>query len=125
VPAPERHARTARSLPVFAALVSLAFVSVAGVPHASSQTLDDPAAAAVAAPVQEFVVSDAVESRVERDGYDVTDPPPPAAATAPVVGTPDPGSAQAPMSSSLPAVGRRRSAVKLHFSTPRVLGVLE
>ena len=95
MPAPQRHARTARSLPVFAALVSLAFVSVAGVPHASSQTLDDPAAAAVAAPVQEFAVSDAVESRVERDGYDVTDPPPPAAATAPVVGTPDPGSAQA------------------------------
>ncbi len=95
MPTPERHARSARSLPVFAALVSLAFVSVAGVPHASSQSTAATASTTVAAPVQEFVVEDAVESRVERDGYDVTDPPPPAAATAPTAGTPDPGSAQA------------------------------
>lgn len=95
MPAPERHARTARSLPVFAVVVSLAFVSVAGVPHASSQSLAATVPESVPVPVQEFVVDGAIESRVERDGYDVTDPPPPAAATAPAAGAPDPGSAKA------------------------------
>lgn len=95
VDAPERHARTARSLPVFAALVSLAFVSVAGVPHASSLTLAADGTPSVALGSQEFTAAHSAAIEIDRDGYGVTDPPPPQVAAAPAAGKPDPGSAKA------------------------------
>jgi len=97
VPAPERHARSHASLPVFAAMVSLLFVSVAAVPHASSLELGAPASAAERSPtgvgIQEYEVAGAATIvDQERSDYGVTERH---ILSAPAVGIPDPGSAQA------------------------------
>lgn len=95
---PARRARPARSLPVFAAVVSLGFVSVAAVPHASSLTLDAAAAPSTTIGAQAFSAADGYATGdVERSSYDVTEPPPPppVARTAPAAGRPDPGTAKA------------------------------
>ncbi|MEO8263302.1 MAG: lytic transglycosylase domain-containing protein [Pseudolysinimonas sp.] len=88
----ERHVRAPWSLPVFASLVTLAFVGVTAVPGNSS------AQAEVRAPgveqeTQTIVVAGERDTPAARDaGYTVTDPP---KATAPATGVPDPGTAQA------------------------------
>jgi len=93
VQGPERHARSAASLPVFAAVVSLLLVSVAAVPHASSLELRDEEQAVVAVGAQQFEVGAWARSdEFDRPGYGVTERH---IITAPAVGVPDPGSAQA------------------------------
>ncbi|MCY7413144.1 MAG: lytic transglycosylase domain-containing protein [Salinibacterium sp.] len=90
-----RHSRTPWSLPVFASFVSLAFVLAAITPPVSTSV-----AAAITAPaqsgadVQSLTATGAHSNSIARDGFTVTkiEPPKP---TAPAVGEPDPGSAQA------------------------------
>lgn len=92
--------RSAASLPVFAALVSLLFVSVTAVPHASSLELSaEERQRQSEAGAQDFSVAAAAMSLSSaRSSYGVTEPPPPpppVTLSAPAVGRPDPGSAQA------------------------------
>jgi hypothetical protein len=84
----ERHVRSRWSLPVFATAVTFAFVV------ASLSPAEAPAAQAVAPGVptdtQDFVNADAVHPGAVRDEFAVS-----RVRTAPAVGIPDPGSAQA------------------------------
>jgi len=88
----ERHVRARYSLPVFASLVTLAFVGVTAMPGNSV------AQAEVRAPAEQqgtqtIVVAGERQTPAGRDGgYTVTDPP---KATAPATGIPDPDTAQA------------------------------
>ncbi len=84
----ERHVRSRWSLPAFATLVTFAFLT-------SSLSPSQPASARVLAPDadlpgQSLVVADPAHPGAARDGYDVT-----RIRTAPAVGTPDAGTAQA------------------------------
>lgn len=89
----ERHVRAPWSLPLFASLVTMAFVLVTAMPGTST------AEAEVRAPSpdsggQSIVVAEGSEGSVPRqsESYTVTDPP---RNTAPATGVPDPGTAQA------------------------------
>ena len=98
----ERHVRSGWSLPLFASMASLAFVVVmlveptgAGARAAALQ-----ASRGSSQPLagQTLQVDDEAEVDLSRDGYGVTAPPTPAqlaALSAPAVGKPDPGTAQA------------------------------
>lgn len=83
----ERHVRSRWSLPAFATAVTFAFV-VASL----SPTEQPPAFAAAPAPVggQDFANADAVHPGAARDDYAVS-----RVRTAPAIGLPDPGTAQA------------------------------
>jgi hypothetical protein len=91
-PIEERHVRAPYSLPLFASLVTLAFVAVTAMPGNSS------AQAEVRAPAPEqelqsvVVAGERLADAVRESGYTVTDPP---KATAPASGIPDPDTAQA------------------------------
>jgi hypothetical protein len=91
-PTEERHVRAPYSLPLFASLVTLAFVAITAMPGNST------AQAEVRAPAEEqetqtiVVAGERIAEAVRESGYTVTDPP---KATAPASGIPDPGTAQA------------------------------
>src|SRR5690606_8235169 len=86
---PERHVRSRWSLPLFAAASSLAFVVASMVsPHPVPSA--DALAPAADLGSQTLAVGTGVEQTVTRDGYQVS-----RHSTAPAVGVPDPGSAQA------------------------------
>jgi len=93
----ERHARSAASLSVFAAVASLLLLSVAAVPHASSLELDGddgvPDIALSAQELQGFEVADSAQpSAAESSSYGATEAH---LLSVPTVGVPDPGTAQA------------------------------
>lgn len=84
----ERHVRSRFSLPVFASVASLAFVLAAAVPPPA---IGDAPAAAEPRPAQSVIVdAGAVLAAAARDDYGVS-----RFSTAPAVGVPDPGTAQA------------------------------
>jgi hypothetical protein len=84
--------RARYSLPVFASLVTLAFVGVTAMPGTTTAQAE----ARVTAPAQSsqslIVAGERLASAVRESGYSVTDPP---KATAPASGIPDPDTAQA------------------------------
>jgi hypothetical protein len=88
----ERHVRARYSLPVFASLVTLAFVGITAMPGTSMAQAE----ARVTAPGQTsqslVVAGERLASAVRESDYSVTDPP---KATAPATGIPDPDTAQA------------------------------
>jgi len=89
----ERHVRTPWSLPVFASLVTMAFVSVTAMPGIPIP----PADAAVQAPGAQLpgqsIVAEGERDDAGRDGgYRVIEPP---QVAAPATGIPDPGTAKA------------------------------
>jgi hypothetical protein len=93
----ERHQRARYSLPVFASLVTLAFVGVTAMPGNSVAQAEVRAPADIQQEQQQdgqsVIVAGERLTRAERDGgYTVTDPP---KATAPASGIPDPDTAQA------------------------------
>jgi hypothetical protein len=88
----ERHVRASWSLPLFASLVSMAFVLITAMPGTSTAEAEARLTSAPA-DAQSLVVAGERASLIEREsGYTVTDPP---RATAPASGIPDPGTAQA------------------------------
>jgi hypothetical protein len=88
----ERHVRAQWSLPVFASLVTMAFVLVTAMPGNSVAQAEVRAPSVQDEGGQSIVVAGERESTERDDGYTVTDPP---KNTAPATGTPDPGTAQA------------------------------
>ncbi|MBX3193630.1 MAG: lytic transglycosylase domain-containing protein [Microbacteriaceae bacterium] len=89
--ADQRHVRSRWSLPVFASLVSMAFVGVAAIPSPSTAQAEVEAPAAQG-PVQSVTADGERIAPARETGYTVTEPP---KATAPASGIPDPGTAQA------------------------------
>lgn len=88
----ERHVRAPWSLPVFASLVTMAFVLITAMPGTSTAQAEaqgpDPVQGG-----QSLVIAGERDAEAQREsGYTVTDPP---QATAPATGIPDPGTAQA------------------------------
>jgi hypothetical protein len=89
----ERHVRSRWSLPSFASIVTLAFVAVSSLSAVSSFSTDDGAQAVPVAsdlPGQGYALADPEHPGVARDGFSVS-----RIRTAPAVGIPDAGSAQA------------------------------
>ena len=96
------HVRSRQSLPIFAALATLAFVLVSIVDPYSGAYAATTVAPADHGPTQNFAAGSDFSTSFNRDGYSVTKPPPPVivaaarvARAAPASGTPDPGTAQA------------------------------
>ena len=92
----ERHVRAPRSLSAFAVLACMALALVPlATPPSPSQA--EALAASFRGETQSVSVRADAASSVTRDGYGVTKlaPPKPKVASAPAVGTPDPGTAQA------------------------------
>lgn len=84
----ERHVRSSWSLPAFATAVTFAFLVVSSLsPAEEVQAL---AQAPGELPSQGFALADEVAPGAARDGYEVS-----RIRTAPAIGVPDPGSAQA------------------------------
>lgn len=86
----ERHVRSRWSLPAFATLVTFAFLVVSSVSPRDDAAVAAEAPAAPELPAQAFALDDVHHPGAERDAYTVS-----RIRTAPAVGTPDPGSAQA------------------------------
>jgi hypothetical protein len=92
-PTEERHVRAPYSLPLFASLVTLAFVGITAMPGNSTAQAEVRAPAEQQPQTQSIVVAgERLAEAVRESGYTVTDPP---KATAPASGIPDPGTAQA------------------------------
>ncbi len=116
-----RHTRAAFSLPIFASIVSFAFIAVSLAPPTASSTADASFGTIVAsAPVrtvelQSVIVAGEPTAVASRDEFSITDPVPvvvepvveeaSASSGAPAAGTPDPGSAQAIAQSMLQSMG--------------------
>jgi hypothetical protein len=91
----ERHRRATWSLPAFATIAIFAFLVVSTVPPRESPALAL-ATDAVDQPGQQYLLADAAGPSAARDGYSITRiPTAPTPRTAPAVGVPDPGTAQA------------------------------
>jgi len=97
-----RHRRSAWSLPIFASFASFALVGVIVASPAQAETVPEAVVAppTKSLPVQNFAASDDFSQAISRDTFSITDPPPPepvvpSSPSAPAVGVPDPGSAQA------------------------------
>lgn len=92
-----RHRRSAWSLPIFASFASFALVGVIVASPAQAETVPQDVVAPQKVDTQNFAASDDFSQAVSRDSYSITDPlpPEPVAPSAPAVGVPDPGSAQA------------------------------
>jgi hypothetical protein len=89
----ERHVRSSWSLPSFASIVTLAFLAVSSLSAVSSFTQGEGAQAAPASSVQPgqgFALGDPENPGAARDGFSVS-----RIRTAPAVGVPDAGTAQA------------------------------
>jgi hypothetical protein len=84
----ERHVRSRWSLPAFATAVTFAFLVVSSL--SPSEQAQAQALAPVASPAQGFALAEAVAPGAARDDFGVS-----RVRTAPAVGMPDPGSAQA------------------------------
>lgn len=104
-PRPRAPRRSRPLLPGLAVVVALGFLLVSIVdPYSGAYAAEDRAPAQLGA-AQIYAAPSVVAAAEARDGYGVTKPPPPAAATtapkkaagssAPAVGLPDPGTAQA------------------------------
>jgi hypothetical protein len=89
----ERHVRAPWSLPLFASIVSMAFVLVTAMPGTPSAQAEVVAPGPVPQEGQTIVASGERTSEVAREGYTVTEAP--RVAIAPATGVPDPGTAQA------------------------------
>lgn len=88
----ERHVRAPWSLPLFASLVTMAFVSVTAMPGIPTAEADVQAPGVQHAPGQS-IVAEGERDGADRDGgYTVIEPP---QVTAPATGIPDPGTAKA------------------------------
>jgi len=94
-----RHVRARWSLPLFAVVVTAAFVGVISVTPtapAFASAVEGRAAASATQPSQSVTAAGQPSAQVGRDSFSVSAPPPPVAAfVAPAAGTPDPGTAQA------------------------------
>jgi hypothetical protein len=91
-PIEERHVRAPYSLPLFASLVTLAFVAVTAMPGTSTAQAEARVPAEEQGSQTIVVAGERLAEAVRESGYTVTDPP---KATAPASGIPDPGTAQA------------------------------
>ena len=92
-----RHRRSAWSLPIFASFASFTLVGVIVASPAQAETVPEAVVAPTPVETQNFAASDDFSQAISRDTFSITDPPPPepVAPSAPAVGVPDPGSAQA------------------------------
>ena len=84
--------RAPYSLPLFASLVTLAFVAVTAMPGTSTAQAEARVPAEEQGSQTIVVAGERLAEAVRESGYTVTDPP---KATAPASGIPDPGTAQA------------------------------
>jgi hypothetical protein len=105
-----RHIRSSWSLPLFATFVTFAFLFVTlAPPFESSASAAPPTIARQTVGLQSIAIVVDYSNGSARDGFTVTDPPPPAPVvvvrTAPAAGTPDPGSAQGIAHSMLQSMG--------------------
>ena len=95
-----RHRRSSWSLPLFASFASFALVGVIVASPAQAEPVPEAVVAPTPVETQNFAASDDFSQSISRDTFSITDPPPPppvvpTAPSAPAVGVPDPGSAQA------------------------------